>query len=314
MTDDIRPDAPVPDAAVPQIPEPSFIEKLGIPPWIYAIVVLFVIFVSYQVIGSIITLLIFESSQITPENVQGIRLQTGLAQIVLLLIPTIVLARLQTKNLRSVFRLNLPPWKSTLFALIGIFALQQVLQAYLFFQELIPLPQAIRPQVEEFRKLVEEVYRILTTAHSLPELLFVVVIVALIPAVCEELLFRGLVQGNFEKGSPKPWLGFIITGTIFGVYHLNPFAVVPLIALGIYFGYIVYHSKSIIVAIIGHFFNNGMAVLAAYFNVDEEMVGTIAAGNMTMPVIVGNLIIFTVVLAASTVAFHHSVKQEAGGA
>jgi membrane protease YdiL (CAAX protease family) len=312
MTEEIQPDTGVPDMGVPQTPELSYIDRLGIPPWVYALIALGVIFLSYQVIGSIITLLIFGTSQITPENVQGIRLQTGLAQIFLMLVPTIILARLQTKDFRSLFSFTLPSWKSTLFALIGILALQQVLQTYLYFQDLLPLPQGIKPQIEEFRRMIEEIFRVLTKAHSVPELLFVIGIIALVPSICEELLFRGLVQKNFEKSSPRPWLGFVVTGTIFGVYHLNPFAVIPLIALGIYFGYIVYHSKSITIAIIGHFFNNTIAVVATYFGVDDEMVGTIATGNMTMPVIIGNLIVCMVILAGSTAAFHYSVKQEAG--
>jgi membrane protease YdiL (CAAX protease family) len=312
MTEDIQPDTGVPGTGTPEPSELSFIDRLGIPPWIYALIVLGVIFFSYQVIGSIITLLIFGTSQITPENVQGMRLYTGLAQIFLMLIPTILLARLQKQDFRSLFSFTLPSWKSTLFALIGILALQQILQTYLYFQDLLPLPQSIKPQIEEYRRMIEEIFRVLTKAHSIPELLFVIGIVALIPSICEELLFRGLVQKNFVKSSPRPWLGFVVTGIIFGVYHLNPFAVIPLIALGIYFGYIVYHSKSITIAIIGHFFNNAIAVVATYFEVDDATVGTIATGNMTMSFIIGNLIICTIILAGSTIAFHYSVKQEAG--
>ncbi len=310
MTEEFQHDDRVPDDSVPPLPELSTIDRLGILPWVYALIVLCVIFFSYQIIGSIISLLIFKTTQITQENVQGVRLQTALAQIFLMLIPTLILARLQTKDFRSLFRFNAPTFKSVIFAIIGVFALQQVLQVYLFFQDQIPLPHVIKPQIEEIRKMIEEIYRVLITSHSIAELLFVIVVVALIPSICEELLFRGLVQRNFERSSPRWWIGIVITGIIFGAYHLNPFSLIPLIALGIYFGYIVYHSKSIVVAMIAHFFNNAIAVVAAYFSIGEEMVGTLAAGTMTIPVIIGNFIFFMIILTVSTIAFHFSVKPE----
>jgi membrane protease YdiL (CAAX protease family) len=312
MTEESHDDNPVSDSGVPPPPEPSIIDRLGISSWGYALLVLGIVFFLYQIIGSIISLFVFKTPQVTPENVQGVRIQTGLAQIFLLLIPTLILARIQTKDLRSVFRIKVPRFKSVFFAIIGVFALQQVLQVYLFFQDQIPLPHFVKPQVDEIRKLIEEIYRVLIASHSVPELLFVILIVALIPSICEELLFRGLVQRNFEKSSPIKWLGIIVTGIIFGVYHLNPFSLIPLIALGIYFGYIVYKSDSILVAIIAHFFNNAVAVLASYFHIDDEMVGTLASGTVTIPVILGNFVVFSVIAAVSTIAFHYSVKPEAG--
>lgn len=314
MTEEIHTDnEPAHETTIPDVRELSIIDRLGILPPVYALIVLGVVFFLYQIIGGVISFFVLKTSQVTPENVQGVRIETSLAQILLLLIPTLVLARLQTKNLRSVFRFNMPSVKSSFFALIGVFALQQVLEVYLYFQDSIPIPQVIKPQIEEIRRMIEEIYRVLITAHSIPELLFVLVVVALIPSICEELLFRGLVQRNFEKNSPVWWLGFVVTGIIFGAYHLNPFSLIPLIALGIYFGYIVFRSNSIVVAIIAHFFNNTIAVLAVFYGIDDEMVGTLASGTISTQAIMGNLIVFTIIFIGATIAFHYSVKQEEAG-
>jgi membrane protease YdiL (CAAX protease family) len=104
-----------------------------------------------------------------------------------------------------------------------------------------------------------------------PELLFVVLVVAVTPAIVEEFLFRGLVQGCFAR-STSPGRAAIWAGLIFGVFHFNPFSVVPLIALGIFFGMLRYRSQSMILAMTIHFLNNGLAVVVTHFNIDDKLV------------------------------------------
>lgn len=213
MTEEYQNDDRAPDQNVPQLSEFSVIDRLGISPWVYALIVLCVIFFSYQIIGSIISVLIFKTTQVTPENVRGVRIQTALAQIFLLLIPTLVLARLQTKNLRLLFRFNTPSIKSVFFAIVGVFALQQVLQVYLYFQDQIPLPHVLKPQIDEVRKMIEEIYRMLITAHSITELFFVITVAALIPSICEEFLFRGfLPRGISRKAALAGGLVLLLQG------------------------------------------------------------------------------------------------------
>ena len=95
--------------------------------------------------------------------------------------------------------LRLPSLRDTVTVCIAVVALQQVLQGYTIAQDAIPLPPQIQRYVDLFKRLIEETYRMLVTAQSPLEFAGVVATVALVPAIVEELLFRGLVQRDLEE-------------------------------------------------------------------------------------------------------------------
>jgi membrane protease YdiL (CAAX protease family) len=129
----------------------------------------------------------------------------------------------------------------------------------------------VQEYVELFKKIIEESYRVLVTASTPAEFLVVIVAVALIPALCEEFLFRGLVQSSFAEVAGEG-RSAMLAGIIFGAYHLNPLGIVPLVVLGAFFGFLVYRSGSIFLAVSAHFFNNFIAVTATYLQLDDEFV------------------------------------------
>ena len=280
---------PQPDSievqAISPPPRIPLVERFGISPVLFAFLSLIFIFILYQLIGGIITLLIF-GMQPTSNNIFGYRLATGLGQILFILIPTLILVRFVSFTPREYFRLKLPTFQTVIVPLIGIFSLQQVLQIYLIFQEKIPLPENIQSMLEKFKTMFEELYKQLVATNSVPELLWVILIIALIPAVAEEFMFRGLIQRSLEKGL-NPVRGVILTGIIFGAYHLNPFSFIPLVIIGIYLGFLTMRSGSIWVSVVTHFFNNLFACLALYLNLKDDYIVVGNANDMS----VGSLVI-----------------------
>jgi membrane protease YdiL (CAAX protease family) len=156
---------------------------------------------------------------------------------------------------------------------------------------------------------MEEMYRVLVTASSPVEFLGVILIVALTPAVTEELLFRGLVQRNFEEGAGG-LRGALIAGVTFGAYHLNPFSLLPLMALGAYFGFIVFRSENITLAMSAHFFNNFIACAAVYLHLDDNFLAIAPAARPGNTVIAMNFIVFALVFVASTLYFIHITDRD----
>jgi membrane protease YdiL (CAAX protease family) len=249
-------------AAAP-FPEAGF---LRMNPLGFVILALAAIFFLYQVVGGGITLLLFGQS-ITSDNVQWMRVATMLAQVLFLLIPTLILMKIQHGSTRRSLPWRVPKATEFVLAAIGVFSLQQVMEGYLFFQDKIPLPESVRPFLETVRKMIEETYTMLVRAHSPFELLFVIIVVALTPAICEELLFRGLIQKNMTLATNKK-AGFIFTGLIFGLYHVNPFLIVPLVGLGILFGFFMARSETILIPMAAHFINNLVSVVGVYYESD----------------------------------------------
>jgi len=249
----------IPTPALP-LPEENAVR---IRPVLFAALSLIIIFFLYQVVGGGLTLLIFGSS-ITAGNVQWMRAATMIAQILFLLVPTLFLIRYQHGSFRRAFSWRFPKASEVILAIVAVFSLQQVMEGYLFFQDMIPLPESIRPFVEMMKRLIEETYQQLVEAHSPGELMFVLLVVSLTPAVCEELLFRGLIQKNLVLGTGKT-AGYVATGIIFGLYHVNPFLVVPLVSLGILFSFFMSRSGTILVPIAAHFTNNVVSTFGVYF-------------------------------------------------
>jgi membrane protease YdiL (CAAX protease family) len=262
-------------------------------PAAFVILALGVIFVLYQVIGGGAAILL-AGGRITPDTVPLVRWSTLLGQILLMLLPTILLTRLRFGSILQPLRLHLPRPVDLLLAVIALLALQQVLQGYMLLQEAIPLPLKVQQLVDMLKELFEETYRMLVSAQSPGELIFVVVTVALVPAVCEELLFRGLVQRDLESavGGGR---SAVFTGIIFGLFHLNPLSVVPLIALGVFFGFLVYRSQNITLAMVAHFLNNFLATVAVYFQIDEDFMVVTSFGSAGAGAIAANTALFALV-------------------
>jgi membrane protease YdiL (CAAX protease family) len=90
---------------------------------------------------------------------------------------------------------------------------------------------------------------------------FLFVALALTPAVCEELLFRGYLQRQVER-SWGAMASIVAVGILFGLYHLRPSQAVPLALLGVYMGYAVWATGSLWAGVLVHLLNNGFQVIA----------------------------------------------------
>lgn len=93
-----------------------------------------------------------------------------------------------------------------------------------------------------------------------------VLVIALLPAVFEETLFRGGLQNLLSRWFKMPILGIVITAIIFSAIHGSYLGFLSRFALGFILGWIYYRTGNIWLNIIAHFFNNAFAVTALYFS------------------------------------------------
>lgn len=102
-------------------------------------------------------------------------------------------------------------------------------------------------------------------ADHLGGLLFNLLIIALIPAVGEELTFRGVLQQGLSRRM-NPHVAIILAAAIFSFIHFQFYGFLPRMFLGILLGYMFYVSGSLWTSILMHFVNNGTAVVLYYLN------------------------------------------------
>lgn len=236
------------------------------------------VFILYQIAGSLLTLLIF-GFDLESANMNAMRLMTIAGQVLFILLPALILAKLIYEDVGTIIRFKLPNWKEILAFVIGLALLSPLLQSYLYIQtyiieelaQHISIVHSIKEVLDSLDKLVTETYSELLRAESIFEGSFIIIVVAVVPAICEEVFFRGYVQKSFEL-SIKPVWAIILTALFFAMYHFNPYGLVALIALGVFFGFAAYKSGSIFIPMILHFLNNLLAVVMFFvLGVDEFM-------------------------------------------
>ncbi|MDP4191553.1 MAG: CPBP family intramembrane metalloprotease [Bacteroidota bacterium] len=264
------------------------------------------VFFLYQVGGSLLTYLIL-GFNLKNADVISIRLLTMAGQLLFILLPALLFTRYIYFDVTQILRFRLPDLSGVLLFTAGLLCLTPLLESYLYIQNaiLIKLSQIypsifkMKEFVDKIDKLVEESYSSILASHSVPEGLMIIVVVAVVPAICEEIFFRGFVQKGFEF-KLKPFTSALITAIFFGLYHFHPYQIVPLTALGLYFGYAVYLSDSIFTSIFLHFLNNLFAVIMFFIYGSEDIATpkTFSASELTTSVMVftGLSVLFSLII------------------
>ena len=151
----------------------------------------------------------------------------------------------------------------------------------------------------------------LAGADSFSEFLAVAFVIAVIPAFCEEVFFRGYIQKNYMDAL-SPAGGILLTGFVFGLFHLSPANLVPLTFMGWYLGYVYYKTQSLFVPVTVHFCNNllSLAVLQLQEktpDVSERPVITDETIGMAVLFVTVSLLLFAFVMRSFNRLF--SVKR-----
>ena len=107
------------------------------------------------------------------------------------------------------------------------------------------------------------------------------ILICIIPAITEELLFRSVLMGGLEARFP-PAVAVIISGVLFGLFHMNFYQLVSPLLLGILAAYVTYRSASVISAILVHLTNNVVILWLTYVPLDTEVEQTVGG---TIPVV-----------------------------
>ncbi len=124
---------------------------------------------------------------------------------------------------------------------------------------------SIRVMEESSAKLT----KVLIASNDIPALLLNIFVVALMPAICEELFFRGVLQNYLRIATDNAILAIIISAVIFSAFHGQFYAFLPRVMMGVVLGMAYNYTANIKVPILMHFMNNGLAVVLFYVYKDE---------------------------------------------
>lgn len=99
-----------------------------------------------------------------------------------------------------------------------------------------------------------------------------ILVIAVLPAVGEELVFRGIFQKIFYKLFKSGHLAIWFTAFVFSTLHFQFYGFIPRLILGLVFGYLFYFSGNLWLPMIAHFVNNAVPTIASYFQKSEKVI------------------------------------------
>ena len=200
----------------------------------------------------------------------GMKIGQGISSIFMFVVPPIVyyfVTRKEHQMRELGFRSVNRPWP--LFVLVAIALIYvsiPVTTTLTTWNEGMKLGGALQA-LEDMMKALEESAAALTeqmlNVDTVGGLLLNLLVIALIPAIGEELTFRGVLQQGLTRRM-NPHVAIILTAAIFSFIHFQFYGFLPRMFLGVLLGYMFYVSGSLWPSILMHFLNNGTSVLLYY--------------------------------------------------
>lgn len=196
-----------------------------------------------------------------------IRLTQIINQIGFFILPPLLWARLSESNPAQFLGFNKPRRVHILFTVLIMAAAGPAIGFLIEWNEGLSLPQWLSG-LDNWMRSAEEAASQLTEKFLMVSspwgLVVNIIMIGLLPAIGEELLFRSALIGIFRKIFKGIHLPVIISAVLFSALHLQFFGFFPRLLLGLAFGYLFVWSGSFWIPAMAHFINNTMVVVASY--------------------------------------------------
>ena len=130
--------------------------------------------------------------------------------------------------------------------------------------EMIP----VSAQMKTYFKGLEDSYMkqvaVMSQIKTIPDLLITLFVMAAVPAVFEEVFFRGGFQNMMHRSTGNLWVSVVVTSILFSAIHFSFYGFLARTALGLVLGLLYAYSRNLWVPILAHFINNAIAVVQVY--------------------------------------------------
>ena len=226
--------------------------------WIKLLLVLFFLLIG-MVVGSALSLPIN-----TGNEVRDILYGQFVASIFTFVVSALLIAYLVKNDDENFFQDNrFPSFSMLIYGVCFLIFLMPLVELTTFWNEKLVLPDFLHKLETTIRSLEDEAMEItamIINRKGEYALLSNVFFLALVPAISEEIFFRGTLQQIFHKHC-SPGVSIWVTAIIFSAFHFQFYGFVPRVLLGAMLGYLFYYGRSIYLSILIHFCNNAMAVI-----------------------------------------------------
>lgn len=211
----------------------------------------------------------------TPETLGFLKYFQVVQSIGLFVVPPIILAWLYHGNISQYLYIDRTTNHLTyLYAILAVLMLIPLINFMGEINGQMKLPESLSG-MEDWMRNMEDAAEVMVKnfmkVDGISGLMFNIFMIAVLPALGEELMFRGVIQRIFTNWSRNYHWGIWITAFLFSAMHMQFYGFLPRMALGAMFGYLLVWSGSMWVPIIAHFANNTMGVLG-YYLIDKGVI------------------------------------------
>ena len=227
----------------------------------------------------LVSLLIFSKIGVSPEAVKDLQqnlfdypdiLRGGqfLQTLGIFLLPSIICAWLFSDNYKEYLHvdhpIHLPVAAWTVISMIV--AIPFLNMTYNLNQQMV-LPEALKgleTWMKESEDAAEQLTNLMLDTKNIPTIVFNFLAICVVAAICEEFMFRGLLQTLFGRVFKNPHVLIWAIAILFSAVHLQFYGFITRMLLGAWLGYLMYYTKTIWIPVLAHFTNNFFTVAVYY--------------------------------------------------
>lgn len=244
---------------------------------------------------------LFSQPQTIPNGWNALMIMQGTVHFFTYLLPTLIywsyIERRTLGQFSTSRRVAPVIW---LLAFLVVIAFIPVNSKFIEWNAAMDLPDALSGLEKWMRDKEDQLSvmtEFLTSYKSFGQLLIALFVVTLLPALGEEVLFRGVIQTKLYQEVRNIHVAIWLAAAIFSAIHFQFYGFLPRMMLGALFGYLYYWSGNLLVAVLAHFVNNGFVLVMMYLhNAGIVEINIEEAKSMPLLLILASLIVSALIL------------------
>ena len=200
-----------------------------------------------------------------PANSNAVKVIQTISAIVGFLLPTLLTAKMMSYKPFQLLGFRGKSNITEAAIVIGIiFTALFVSGGFAWLNEQIPITDSLKKTFDKMEGDYNKQAEAILSLKNTVDYLLAILIMAFLPALCEETLFRGGLQNFLARATRSAWFSIIVVSILFSLAHFSYYGFLSRVYLGIMLGLIYHISGKLWLSILAHFVNNALAITVVY--------------------------------------------------
>ncbi|MBO9612491.1 MAG: CPBP family intramembrane metalloprotease [Dyadobacter sp.] len=244
---------------------------------------------------------LFAEPEKVPNGWNALMIMQGTVHFFSYLLPTLIYwFYIERRTISALSTERKPVWYIWVLVFLLVLAFIPANSKFIEWNQAMDLPDALSGLEKWMRDKEDQLSvmtEFLTSYTNFGQLLIALFVVTVLPALGEEILFRGVIQSKLYLELRNIHVAIWVSAAIFSAIHFQFYGFLPRMMLGALFGYLYYWSGNLWVAILAHFVNNGFVLVMMYLhNVGLIEINIEEAKSMPLMLITASLVVSAAIL------------------